>query len=264
MQRFAATPRTTAICSLRYSLLALEPARLNSPTSSFLPIVRQCCDDNGSLDGSSGSSGGNSKAGEGAEGAAETSADADAEADDFTQSGRRRVLVLPTMFPPTAAEAKAMRLERCVRIWPHLQDTGGFFVAVFEKRAADSASAGSKAGKSGKLSAASAAASAASAADSAALRAAMDLSDDEAPETRTESKGAAAPAAGKQAKGKTGKGKAESKDHAPKFTLDERCVLWPSWSFDSARPSLLLRWQTGVAAGEARAARHACALLLPA
>ncbi|KAL1526126.1 hypothetical protein AB1Y20_014854 [Prymnesium parvum] len=40
---------------------------------------------------------------------------------------------LEELFPPSAAEAKEMGLERCVRLLPHDQDTGGFFVAVFEK-----------------------------------------------------------------------------------------------------------------------------------
>lgn len=39
------------------------------------------------------------------------------------------------MFPPTAEEAKEMHLERCMRVLPHMQDTGGFFVAVMEKTA---------------------------------------------------------------------------------------------------------------------------------
>lgn len=37
------------------------------------------------------------------------------------------------MFPPTAEELEWMHLERCLRILPHLQNTGGFFVAVFRK-----------------------------------------------------------------------------------------------------------------------------------
>ncbi|CEG82204.1 hypothetical protein RMATCC62417_16312 [Rhizopus microsporus] len=42
-------------------------------------------------------------------------------------------------FPPTEAEAEEMHLERCIRIYPHDQNTGGFFVAVFEKVGALSA-----------------------------------------------------------------------------------------------------------------------------
>jgi 16S rRNA C967 or C1407 C5-methylase (RsmB/RsmF family) len=37
----------------------------------------------------------------------------------------------PTMFPD--AEKSALPLERCLRLLPHHQDTGGFFVAVLEK-----------------------------------------------------------------------------------------------------------------------------------
>lgn len=35
------------------------------------------------------------------------------------------------MFPPNSDEA--IPLDRCVRIYPHLQDTGGFFITVLEK-----------------------------------------------------------------------------------------------------------------------------------
>ncbi|XP_011170203.2 tRNA (cytosine(34)-C(5))-methyltransferase [Solenopsis invicta] len=41
--------------------------------------------------------------------------------------------VRPKMFPPEANEASKFHLERCMRILPHHQDTGGFFVAVLEK-----------------------------------------------------------------------------------------------------------------------------------
>ena len=37
------------------------------------------------------------------------------------------------MFPPTEEEQKTMNLDRCMRILPHHQNTGGFFVAVFRK-----------------------------------------------------------------------------------------------------------------------------------
>ncbi|KAF9159437.1 hypothetical protein BGX21_003100 [Mortierella sp. AD011] len=39
----------------------------------------------------------------------------------------------PSMWPPK--NAGELHLERCLRIYPHLQDTGGFFVAVFKKTA---------------------------------------------------------------------------------------------------------------------------------
>jgi hypothetical protein len=40
-----------------------------------------------------------------------------------------------SMWPPTKAEAAAMNLQHCVRVFPQLQDTGGFFIAVFKKTA---------------------------------------------------------------------------------------------------------------------------------
>jgi len=41
--------------------------------------------------------------------------------------------LLASMFPPV--NARELHLQRCMRVYPHLQDTGGFFVAVFHKRA---------------------------------------------------------------------------------------------------------------------------------
>eukprot|EP01132_Coremiostelium_polycephalum_P004721 gene4721-5895_t len=38
-----------------------------------------------------------------------------------------------TLFPPTLELAKELHLERCMRVYPHFQDTGGFFIAVLEK-----------------------------------------------------------------------------------------------------------------------------------
>ncbi|EAW07414.1 tRNA (cytosine-C5-)-methyltransferase [Aspergillus clavatus NRRL 1] len=37
------------------------------------------------------------------------------------------------MFPPTGENAD-LPLDRCIRIYPHLQDTGGFFITVLEKK----------------------------------------------------------------------------------------------------------------------------------
>jgi 16S rRNA C967 or C1407 C5-methylase (RsmB/RsmF family) len=45
----------------------------------------------------------------------------------------KRVRVFSSMFPPTATEAKHMHLARCIRMYPHSQDTGGFFVTVLRK-----------------------------------------------------------------------------------------------------------------------------------
>ncbi|KOX72241.1 tRNA (cytosine(34)-C(5))-methyltransferase [Melipona quadrifasciata] len=41
--------------------------------------------------------------------------------------------VRPKMFPPRPEDAAKFHFERCMRILPHHQDTGGFFVAVLEK-----------------------------------------------------------------------------------------------------------------------------------
>ncbi|KAL6066432.1 tRNA (cytosine(34)-C(5))-methyltransferase [Balamuthia mandrillaris] len=42
-----------------------------------------------------------------------------------------RNAVVASCFPP--AQTEHLHLERCIRIFPHLQDTGGFFVAVLKK-----------------------------------------------------------------------------------------------------------------------------------
>ncbi len=41
--------------------------------------------------------------------------------------------LLKSTFPPTKEEIEEFRLENCIRVYPHLQDTGGFFISVFEK-----------------------------------------------------------------------------------------------------------------------------------
>ncbi|KAM8815320.1 RNA cytosine C(5)-methyltransferase NSUN2 [Rhynchonycteris naso] len=47
----------------------------------------------------------------------------------------RHTQLRPTMFPPKNPEKlQAMHLERCLRILPHHQNTGGFFVAVLVKK----------------------------------------------------------------------------------------------------------------------------------
>lgn len=40
--------------------------------------------------------------------------------------------VAENMFPPVG-ECADLPLERCIRVYPHLQDTGGFFITVLEK-----------------------------------------------------------------------------------------------------------------------------------
>ncbi|KAG8442522.1 hypothetical protein GDO86_011354 [Hymenochirus boettgeri] len=48
----------------------------------------------------------------------------------------RHTQIRPTMFPPKDEEKlKLMNLNRCMRILPHHQNTGGFFVAVLIKKA---------------------------------------------------------------------------------------------------------------------------------
>ena len=37
------------------------------------------------------------------------------------------------MWPPTKSCAEDQKLERCVRIMPHLDDTGGFFIVAIDK-----------------------------------------------------------------------------------------------------------------------------------
>lgn len=42
--------------------------------------------------------------------------------------------IAPGCFPPIAtSDEERIPLERCVRVYPHLQDTGGFFIAILEK-----------------------------------------------------------------------------------------------------------------------------------
>ncbi|KAJ5032135.1 hypothetical protein J3E74DRAFT_423840 [Bipolaris maydis] len=42
--------------------------------------------------------------------------------------------VTPSCFPPIAkSEQERIPLEHCIRVYPHLQDTGGFFIAILEK-----------------------------------------------------------------------------------------------------------------------------------
>ena len=53
--------------------------------------------------------------------------------EDATAEQRRRCKLLPSMFPPSAAAAEALHLEHCLRILPHLLDSGGFFCALLHK-----------------------------------------------------------------------------------------------------------------------------------
>ncbi|KAI9226767.1 MAG: S-adenosyl-L-methionine-dependent methyltransferase [Piptocephalis tieghemiana] len=47
--------------------------------------------------------------------------------------GRPKDKSSPSCYPPSGEEAATMHLDRCIRIYPHLQDTGAFFVAVLAK-----------------------------------------------------------------------------------------------------------------------------------
>ncbi|XP_049849582.1 RNA cytosine C(5)-methyltransferase NSUN2-like [Schistocerca gregaria] len=51
--------------------------------------------------------------------------------DQVPQVSRQRIK--ESFFPPNQDEANQFRLERCLRFYPHLQDTGGFFLAVIHK-----------------------------------------------------------------------------------------------------------------------------------
>jgi len=51
------------------------------------------------------------------------------EAQQFEPEGSK---VVPGMFPPEADER--IPLENCMRVYPHQQDTGGFFIAILEKQ----------------------------------------------------------------------------------------------------------------------------------
>jgi len=42
-----------------------------------------------------------------------------------------------SMFPPSEQEAQSMHLERCIRVLPHHQDTGGFFIALLKKNSVE-------------------------------------------------------------------------------------------------------------------------------
>ncbi|KAI9056453.1 S-adenosyl-L-methionine-dependent methyltransferase [Trametes sanguinea] len=51
---------------------------------------------------------------------------------DEAQRGSSKML--ESHWPPTADEAEKLGLTRCIRIYPHLQDTGGFFIAILQKK----------------------------------------------------------------------------------------------------------------------------------
>ncbi|KIM25888.1 hypothetical protein M408DRAFT_330889 [Serendipita vermifera MAFF 305830] len=53
--------------------------------------------------------------------------------ESLSDSQKRDTKITESMFPPS--DAASLHLERCWRIYPHLQNTGGFFVAVLEHTA---------------------------------------------------------------------------------------------------------------------------------
>ncbi|KAI0768186.1 cytosine-5--methyltransferase [Trametes elegans] len=51
---------------------------------------------------------------------------------DEAQRGSSKML--ESHWPPSAEEAENLHLSRCFRIYPHLQDTGGFFIAILQRK----------------------------------------------------------------------------------------------------------------------------------
>ena len=55
--------------------------------------------------------------------------------DKVEQVGSEYVnLMRPYMFPPELSVAQELNLDRCIRVLPHHQNTGGFFIAVIRKK----------------------------------------------------------------------------------------------------------------------------------
>merc|ERR1712142_1125222 len=53
----------------------------------------------------------------------------------YDENGKQiaKVQIRPAMFPPPPEIANKLGLEKCARLLPHQQNTGGFFVALLEK-----------------------------------------------------------------------------------------------------------------------------------
>ncbi|KZT72023.1 S-adenosyl-L-methionine-dependent methyltransferase [Daedalea quercina L-15889] len=51
----------------------------------------------------------------------------------LSEEKRQQSKMLESHWPPMPEEAQSLNLTRCIRIYPHLQDTGGFFIAVLQK-----------------------------------------------------------------------------------------------------------------------------------
>ncbi|TBU24699.1 S-adenosyl-L-methionine-dependent methyltransferase [Dichomitus squalens] len=52
----------------------------------------------------------------------------------LNDSQRASSKMFESHWPPSAEEAENLGLTRCLRIYPHLQDTGGFFIAILHKK----------------------------------------------------------------------------------------------------------------------------------
>ncbi|EGG16635.1 NOL1/NOP2/Sun family protein [Cavenderia fasciculata] len=53
---------------------------------------------------------------------------------DFSQVPEtKKKTIFPSFFPPTEEQAQKAGLKHCMRVYPHMQDTGGFFITVLEK-----------------------------------------------------------------------------------------------------------------------------------
>ncbi|KAH9936711.1 S-adenosyl-L-methionine-dependent methyltransferase [Amylocystis lapponica] len=50
------------------------------------------------------------------------------------ESKRAECKMVESQWPPPLGEVEGLNLPRCLRIYPHLQDTGGFFIAVLQKK----------------------------------------------------------------------------------------------------------------------------------
>ncbi|KAH8912823.1 S-adenosyl-L-methionine-dependent methyltransferase [Coniochaeta sp. PMI_546] len=60
------------------------------------------------------------------------------EVEEYTKSTEDGVApgrLVETMFPPTQGDCVDLPLERCMRVYSHMQDTGGFFITVLHKKA---------------------------------------------------------------------------------------------------------------------------------
>ncbi|OBZ66691.1 Multisite-specific tRNA:(cytosine-C(5))-methyltransferase trm4b [Grifola frondosa] len=54
--------------------------------------------------------------------------------ESLPESKRAESKMSESHWPPTPSEAESLNLSRCLRIYPHLQDTGGFFIAILQKQ----------------------------------------------------------------------------------------------------------------------------------